>query len=117
MAEQAMQAGLIPATIAKHTVVILRKGPAFGPLEAPADKDRHNRHLAYQKSLYESGKLLIYGPVLDAPDDLRAFGVFRVESMDEARALMAADPHVQAGYLRAEFVTWMADSAAWRERK
>ncbi len=116
MVEQAMQAGLIPRTIAKHFLVLLRAGPNYHPLETPEEKDRHNRHLAFQKSLYESGKLLIYGPTLDAHDDLRALGIMKVESADEARALFADDPHIRAGYLVMEIVTWMADSATWRER-
>src|SRR5438105_122055 len=111
-----MQAGLIPRTIAKRYLIFLGKGPNFGPLETPEKKDHHNRHLAFQKSLYESGKLLIYGPTLDARDDLRALGIMKVASAEEAQALFADDPHIRAGYLVMEIVTWMADSAAWRER-
>jgi uncharacterized protein YciI len=63
-------------------------------------------HIAYGRQLLASGKLILNGPVLDN-GDLRGVGVFRIDSLEEARALSDADPSVQAGRLISEIHPWM----------
>ncbi len=55
----------------------------------------------------ESGKLLIAGPFTDN-GDLRGLYVFRVSSIEEARALVQSDPAVKVGRLRFEIHPWYA---------
>jgi uncharacterized protein YciI len=55
----------------------------------------------------QSGKMLIAGPLGDQPDPaLRGVCLYRVGSVDEARALAEQDPAVRAGRLRVEAMTW-----------
>jgi uncharacterized protein YciI len=116
MPESTEQAALIPSTIETCYVAFLRKGPAWRVLETPEEKEQQNRHLAFLKSLYETGIILVYGPTVDAPDDLRGLAVLKAVSPEEARRIMDNDPHVRAGHLVIDIVTWMADQRAWRER-
>jgi uncharacterized protein YciI len=64
-------------------------------------------HLAHLTSMAESGKMMIAGPFGDQRDQaLRGACIYRVGSVEEARALAEADPAVKAGRLRVEAVTW-----------
>ena len=116
MPESTEQDALIPPTIETCYVAFLRKGPAWRVLETPGEQEQQNRHLAFLKSLYEAGTILVYGPTVDAPGDLRGLAVLKAVSPEEARRIMGNDPHVKAGHLVIEVVTWMADRKAWRER-
>jgi uncharacterized protein len=88
------------------TFVILRR-----PSDAPELPDEEldalqERHLANLGSLRERGVLLAAGPLRDQPDEsLRGICFFAVGA-DEARALMAQDPSVQAGRLAVDVMTW-----------
>jgi uncharacterized protein len=55
----------------------------------------------------ESGKLLVAGPFMDG-GDLRGMFVFRVETLEEAKALAEQDPAVKAGRLVIEWHPWFA---------
>ncbi len=116
MPDDTEQTALIPSTIATYYMAFLRKGPAWRVLETPEEEAQQNRHLAFLRSLYEAGIILVYGPTVDAPDDLRGLAVLKAASPEEARRIMDNDPHVKAGHLVIEIVTWMADQKAWRER-
>ena len=63
--------------------------------------------MAHIRSMDESGKLLIAGPFSDG-GDLRGMFVFRVVSLEEAKALAEQDPVVKAGRLRLEWHPWFA---------
>ena len=55
----------------------------------------------------EAGKAVVCGPFGDQRDErFRGACLYRVASVDEARALAEADPTVKAGQLRIEAVTW-----------
>src|SRR6185437_13265272 len=77
--------------------------------DAAAVQDGHLAHLA---SLHEAGMLVAAGPTMaDADVSLRGFGLFRVPP-DEAQRLMAEDPAVRAGRLKAEVVEWRYPAGA-----
>lgn len=61
--------------------------------------------MANMQRLGAEGKLLLAGPFGD-DTDLRGIFVFKVASMEEAQALIATDPAVQAGRLRVELHPW-----------
>lgn len=117
MANDPTAGGLIPATIQKYYVVFLHKGPQWSLPQTPEETELHHRHLAFNKALYEAGKILAYGPTLDPTnEDLRGMSVIKASSAEEARELLEQDPRYLAGHFRYVVVPWMADSLAWRER-
>ena len=54
-----------------------------------------------------TGKLVIAGPFADG-GDLRGLFIFRVETLEEAKALAEQDPAVKAGRLVLEWHPWYA---------
>ena len=69
------------------------------------------QHLAYRRSLYQAGDLLMYGPFDRSPDPtLRGFSVFRGDkSIDDIRKLVAEDPYVKAGVMVGEVMVWLSE--------
>lgn len=88
-------------------LVLLRRGPAWTPEVTPATEALQKRHLAHLETMHAAGKMVIAGPLGDQPDPtLRGVCLYRVGSVDEARALAEQDPAVQAGRLKVEAMTW-----------
>jgi uncharacterized protein YciI len=58
-------------------------------------------HWAYLRQLHADGKLVVAGPSW-AGDDPFGVGVFDLRERDEVEALVAADPAVTSGAMRAE---------------
>ncbi len=85
---------------------LLKRGPLWTPEVTPEVQRLQAAHLAYGRKLYEAGKLILNGPMLDN-GDLRGVSIMRVASLEEARALADADPSVQAGRLVSEVHPWM----------
>lgn len=52
------------------------------------------------------GKIIVAGPFADDKDE-RGMAIFRTSSLEEAKALFAADPKVQAGHLISEWYAWL----------
>ena len=78
------------------------------PAKAPADMAQLQiDHLANLKRIMEGGKGVIAGPIADE-GTLRGILVLRVNSVDEARAIVDADPAVKAGQLAVEIHPWFA---------
>jgi uncharacterized protein YciI len=75
------------------------------PEATPETRKIQEGHMANIHRLGVEGKLLLAGPFGD-DTDLRGIFVFKVDSMEEAQALVATDPVVQAGRLRVEFHPW-----------
>lgn len=96
----------VPPDMTVCYVRLLRRGPNWTAEETPDVERLQGAHIAYGRRLIEEGKLILNGPMLDG-GDLRGFSVFRVGSLEEARALAEADPAVQAGRLIAEVHPWM----------
>jgi uncharacterized protein YciI len=93
--------------MATYQVAFLRKGPAWTPGETPELQKLQEAHLAHIRAMGESGKLLVAGPFSDG-GDLRGMFIFRLDSLEEARALAEQDPAVQAGRLVLEWHPWFA---------
>lgn len=60
-------------------------------------------HLAYLATLKEAGHLLLSGP---ATDRLGGMVLLRADSLEQAQALVAADPLVARNLSRAEIREW-----------
>jgi len=98
-----------PAMPIKMTTVylaFLTRGAKWTPEKTPATAEIQKAHLANINRLAETKKLVIAGPFGDN-GQLRGIFVFKVGSIDEARALSETDPAVQAGRLAIELHPWM----------
>jgi uncharacterized protein YciI len=73
------------------------------PAEAQAIQ---KAHLAYMDQLHGQGKLVAAGPFADNTD-LRGIVIYRVASVEDAKALAAGDPAVKAGRLVIDARPWM----------
>ncbi len=75
-----------------------------------------DRHAAYWRPFLETGRMVVFGPVLDATGSW-GLGVLEAEDEEELRAFAAGDPvvttgtaHIELGKMLAGFVR-PADSA------
>jgi uncharacterized protein YciI len=84
----------------------LTRGEKWTPEQTPATEEVQKGHMANINRLAEMKKLIAAGPFGD-DGRLRGIFVFRVGSLDEAKALTASDPAVQAGRLAMEIHPWM----------
>lgn len=85
----------------KYVFVVLRTGPN----KVPAGQERTEMfagHMANIQRLANERKLAYAGP-LDGVDGARGIFIFAVESIDEAKALVATDPVVIKGEMVAEY--------------
>ena len=100
-----------PATeeweMATYQVAFLRRGPAWTPASTPELEKLQAAHLAHIGKMAETGKLIIAGPFSDG-GDLRGMFIFRVDTVEEAKALVEQDPAVKAGRLVLEWHPWFA---------
>lgn len=90
----------VPADVKLYTFALLRKGPKWTADETPEVLELQRGHLANLERLGREGKLVAAGPSGDG--DLRGIVILAVESPEEAQALIATDPAVQAGRLKSE---------------
>lgn len=101
-------------------VVLLKKGPTWSADATPELEVLQQGHLAHLASLAQAGKLVEAGPVQDHGDGaLRGVCLYRgdaVASLDELKALVEADPSIQAGRLRADYATWYVNDAGFLAR-
>lgn len=93
--------------MARYVLGLLRRPPAPPPRTAAEAERLQEAHLAYLRTLRESGELITCGPMLEDVD-LRGVLVFRTDSIDRARQLMRDDPLLGGGFLRLELFTWFA---------
>jgi uncharacterized protein YciI len=90
-----------------YQFVLLKRGtPVAGESTAEAAKMQGD-HVANIFKLLESGKLGAAGPFTDG-GEVAGILVFRVGSLEEAKALTETDPLVKAGKLKVELHPWMA---------
>lgn len=85
---------------------LLKRGPNYNAAGMP--KDLKSAHIANVMSLFESGKVVIAGPLGDDSDIVGVF-VFRAKSAEEARDWAEADPAVKAGFFKAEMHPWWSE--------
>ena len=83
----------------------LKRGDKWTPEKTPATEALQKAHLANINRLAETKKLVVAGPFGDNTN-LRGIFVFRVASLEEAKALAETDPAVQAGRLVIEMHPW-----------
>ena len=103
--EDIMKAPTQPIKMMTAYLGFLKRGEKWTPEKTPATAALQKAHLANINRLAETKKLVVAGPFGDNTD-LRGVFVFRVASLEEAKALAETDPAVQAGRLVIEMHPW-----------
>jgi len=95
-----------PLKLVPMYFAFLTRGEKWTPEKTPATEEIQKGHMANINRLAEMKKLIAAGPFGD-DGQLRGIFVFRVGSLDEAKALTATDPAVQAGRLAMDIHPWL----------
>jgi uncharacterized protein YciI len=95
-----------PLKLTQTFLAFLTRGEKWTPEKTPATEEIQKGHMANINKLAEMKKLVAAGPFGD-DGRLRGIFVFRVGSLEEAKALTATDPAVQAGRLAMDIHPWM----------
>ena len=95
-----------PLKLTETFLAFLTRGDKWTPEKTPATEEIQKGHMANINKLAEMKKLVAAGPFGDN-GRLRGIFVFRVASLEEAKALTATDPAVQAGRLAMDIHPWM----------
>ncbi len=104
--EDVMKKSASPIKLTTAYLVLLTRGPKWTPEKTPATEELQKAHLANIHRLAQMKKLVVAGPFGD-DGVLRGIFVFRTASLEEARALAATDPAVQAGRLAIDVHPWL----------
>ncbi len=116
--EERVQEGRDEAGPVKHHslyVIFYRPGPAWKDGE-PMSRQGLRPHGMYLKRLLEEGKLMAAGPL---PEMNGGLVLTRVDSRDQAMAIVESDPAVKTGVFVAEVRSWVirfTDGAVSPER-
>jgi uncharacterized protein YciI len=95
-----------PPEMTTYYMVMLVKGPKWTAERSPALEQLQKDHLAHLRSMHAAGKLVLAGPLTDG-GTIRGLAVYKVGSLEEARAAAEADPAVKAGRMAVEVHPWM----------
>ena len=104
--EDVMKKPSSPIKFTTAYLALLTRGVKWTPEKTPATKELQKAHMANIIRLAEMKKLVVAGPFGDN-GQLRGIFVFKVASIDEARALTETDPAVQAGRLAIDIHPWL----------
>ena len=101
-----MKAPQQPLKMSTYYFAFLRRGPKWTPEKTPETEKLQAGHMANINAMAATGKLVIAGPFENAGNYAGVF-VFKVASLDEAKAMAEGDPAVKAGRLMVDVHTWM----------
>lgn len=104
--EDVMKKPSSPIKLTTAYLALLTRGAKWTPEKTPATEELQRAHMANIIRLAEMKKLVVAGPFGDN-GQLRGIFVFKVASIDEARALTETDPAVQAGRLAIDIHPWL----------
>lgn len=104
--EDVMKKPTAPMKLTTAYLGFLKRGSKWTPEKTPATAELQKAHIANIIRLAEMKKLVVAGPFGD-DGQLRGIFVFKVASIEEARALAETDPAVQAGRLAIEMHPWL----------
>ncbi len=94
-----------PLSLTTYYFGLLKAGPNPVPSKTPEAAALQAAHMKNIQAMAASGKLVIAGPLINAKPYAGVF-VFKVDSLEEAKALAEADPAVKAGDLVVEVHPW-----------
>lgn len=92
-----------------YVLVLLKTGPNKMP-DGPARTAMFEGHAASIGRLAAEKKLVVAGP-LDRVDGMRGLFIFAVDSIDEARLLVATDPVIIHGEMIAQYHKFFSSAA------
>lgn len=92
-----------------YVMAFLKAGPSRSQDDDEAAR-LQRAHLDNIERLSREGKLVLAGPFMD-DGDFRGIYVFDVDTVEEAEALTATDPAIQAGRLTMELHPWYGSAA------
>ena len=104
--EDVMKAPTSPIKLTTAYLAFLTRGAKWTPEKTPATEELQKAHIANIVRLAGLKKLVVAGPFGDG-GTLRGIFVFKVASLEEARALSETDPAVKAGRLALELHPWL----------
>jgi uncharacterized protein YciI len=105
----AQQLGADAYGMRQYVMAFLKAGPNRSQDSATAAQ-LQRAHLDNIFRLADEGKLILAGPFLDK-GEIRGIYVFDVKTVEEAAALTATDPAIQAGRLVMELHPWYGSAA------
>ena len=105
-AEDVMKKTETPQKLVTVYLAFLVRGEKWTAEKTPQTEEIQKAHLANIGRLAEMKKLVVAGPFGDN-GNLRGIFVFRVNSLEEARALTLTDPAVKAGRLALDLHPWL----------
>ncbi len=85
---------------------LISRGAKWTPERTPETDTLQTAHMDNIKNMAKAGKLVIAGPFDNAGNYAGVF-VFKVDTLEEAKALSAGDPAVIAGRLTVDVHPWM----------
>jgi uncharacterized protein YciI len=89
--------------------------PTFASDMSADERAMMQKHVVYFRGLFEQGKVLIFGPVLD-PTDNFGMAVMEVADLAEAEQLLAQDPTALAGLNRCRISPMVVGAARAKEQ-
>jgi uncharacterized protein len=89
--------------------------PTFASDMSADERGMMQQHVVYFRGLFEQGKVLIFGPVLD-PTDNFGMAVLEVADLAEAEQLLAQDPTAMAGLNRFRISPMVVGAARAKEQ-
>ena len=104
--EDVMKKAASPMKMTTAYLGFLSRGAKWTAEQTPATVELQKAHMANINRLAAMKKLVVAGPFGD-DTSLRGIFVFKVASLDEAKALAETDPAVQAGRLVIEMHPWL----------
>jgi uncharacterized protein len=94
-----------PPGMEQYFLGLLYQGPAWTRGDTEASRKIQEGHMANIQRMADTGALVAAGPT-EGDASLRGIFIFRVKSADDARALAARDPAIEAGRLVLELHPW-----------
>lgn len=93
----------------QYVMAFLKRGPnrTQDSLTAAQLQQAHMENIG---RMADAGKLVVAGPFMDT-GSIRGIYIFNVRTVEEARALTATDPAIQAGRLEMELHPWYGSAA------
>jgi uncharacterized protein YciI len=104
--EDVMKKPSKPIKLTTAYLAFLTRGAKWTPEKTPATEELQKAHIANIVRLADLKKLVVAGPFGDN-GQLRGIFVFKVASLEEARALTETDPAVKAGRLAIDLHPWL----------
>jgi uncharacterized protein YciI len=77
------------------------------------ERDIMDRHAAHWQPFIDSGRMVVFGPVVDSTG-LWGLGVVEAKDEDEPRTFAAGDPVVTSGTAQLEIARWWPGSSVPR---